>query len=59
MKNAVTIRMGATKFTAEVNSAKGVVHFDLRKMDNKDRGTFIKTLVRSFREAGLQKQAAA
>lgn len=54
MKNNVTIHMGATKFTAKVKAGDRVVDFDLGKMDRKGRHEFIKTFVRSFREAGLR-----
>lgn len=59
MKNNVTIRMGASKFTADVRVGDKVVPFNLRTMDKAGRHEFTKTLVRSFREAGLVQQKSA
>lgn len=53
MKNNVTVRMGAMKFTADVRVGERVVNFDLRKMEKDQRHEFIKTLVRSFRESRI------
>lgn len=50
----IIIRMGAPYFDAIVRGADGkMVTFNLRKMQNRDQGTFIKELVKAFREAGL------
>lgn len=55
MKNNITIRMGAGKFTADVRNGDQVVNFDLNKMDKKSQRTFSKELVFAFREAGERK----
>jgi hypothetical protein len=53
MKNNVTVRMSAMKFTADVRVGESVVNFDLRKMSKEQERHWIKTLVRSFRESRL------
>ena len=54
VKNRITIRMGASKFEAEVRDRAGKpVHFDLAAMEKAQRRTFTKELVKAFRESSL------
>lgn len=53
MKNRITIRMGASKFTAAVNNGDSVTLFDLRKMTAKNQHVFRRELVKAWRDASV------
>lgn len=53
MKANIVIRMGASKFTADVRGADGnMVSFDINNMDKKAQHQFRVELVKAFRIAG-------
>jgi hypothetical protein len=49
MKNRITIRMGASKFTATVRNGDNVVIFDLRRMTPRNQHVFRREMVKAFR----------
>lgn len=50
MKNAVTIKMGASKFDVFVRGANGApVHFDLYRMSKDQRRAFHKEFMKAYR----------
>lgn len=50
----IIIRMGAPYFDVNVRGGDGkMVTFNMRQMKAREQGTFIKELVKAFREAGL------
>lgn len=51
MRNRVTIRMGACRWTADVRHGDEVVHFDLNKMTKQEQRQFRVLLTRAWREA--------
>jgi hypothetical protein len=52
MKPNIIIRMGASKFTADVRGADGnMVRFDLGKMQAKEQHTFRRELTKAFRQS--------
>ena len=47
----VTIHMGANKFTADVKTPNGPVHFDLNKLTKAEQHQFRRELTKAWREA--------
>lgn len=55
-KPNIIIRMGASKFVADVRGADGAfVTFDLNKLDKRGQHKFRVELVKAFRQAGETK----
>lgn len=52
-KPRITIRMGASKFTATLNLGDRVSVFDLRKMTPKNQHVFRRELVKAWRDASV------